>query len=105
MNTVYSFPVKSNWLETIRSRNYVRCPLLTVSNIHKYYPKMNETPKGHLNQSPADMRSTKPKRVPLMEANPDDLKKMLGVKGQDVYIDIWDTKETIYSDQTGKFLV
>ena len=74
-----------------------------MTNVNKYYPEIDETLKGHLIQSPAGIRSTKLKRVPLMEANQDKLKQMLGVKERDVYIEIWDMKETLYSDQTGKF--
>ena len=40
-----------------------------------------------------------------MEANQDNLKQMLGVKEQDVYIEIWNMKGTLYTDQTGKFPV
>ena len=99
------FPVQSTWLKAIRSGNYVGWPLLTVSNVNKYYPETDETLKGHLNQSPAGILSTKPKRVPLMEVNQDKLKHMLGVKERDVYIEIWDMKGTLYSDQTEKFPV
>ena len=105
MHAACGFPVKSTWIKAIRSGNYVGWPLLTVSNVHKHYPETDETPKGHLNQSPAGTRSTKPKRVPLMEANQDELKQMLGVKERDVYIKIWDMRGTLYTDQTGKFPV
>ena len=79
--------------------------MISVWNVHKYYPETDETPKGHLNQLPAGILSTKPKRAPLMEANQDKLKNMMGVKKRDVYIEIWDMQGTLYSDQTEKFPV
>ena len=65
---------------------------------------------GHLDAARANTRSTKTKyqSISLPTATERDLKPLLGKKGQDVYIkmvDTWDMKNTIYSDQTGKFPV
>ena len=65
---------------------------------------------GHLNAASANIRSTKTKyqSISLPTATEEDLKPLLGKKGRDVYIkmvDTWDMKNTIYSDQTGKFPV
>ena len=57
------------------------------------------------NQSSAEIRLTKPKRVPLMKVNHDKLKHMLGVKNREVYIKNRDMQGTLCSDQTGKFPV
>ena len=46
---------------------------------------------GHLNQTQANIRSTKPKRVPLPEATEAELQKLHGKKEQDVYILVIDT--------------
>ena len=39
--------------------------MLTERNVDRYYPETNKTPKGHLDQSRKNVRSTKPKRNPL----------------------------------------
>ena len=49
------------------------------------------------------MRSTKPKDLQELDASSE-----IGKKERDVYIrvvDLWDPKETIYTDQTGAFPV
>ena len=106
MHAACGYPVKSTWLTAIRKENYVGWPLLSVENMHKYYSETDETPMGHLDQSRANVRSTKPKRVPLPEATNEDLAQLIGKKEQDVYItivDTWTMKHKIYSDQTGQF--
>ena len=65
---------------------------------------------GHLDAKRAGTRSTKKKfqSVPLPTASEEELKPLLGKRNRDVYIkmiDTWEYKNTIYSDQTGKFPV
>ena len=103
MHAVCGYPVKSTWLKAIRNKHYVGWPMLTVRNVEKHFPKTVETPRGHLNMVPAGTRSTKP--APLPEPNEADLKKAFNKKEKDVYIKIVDIKDTVYSDQTGKFPV
>ena len=99
MHAVCGYPVKSTWLKAIKAGNFIGWPMLTATNVNKYYPETVETPKGHLNQSRKNVRSTKAK--PLSEyANKHQLE---GKKEKDVYIKVYDPKETIYSDQTGAF--
>ena len=99
MHAVCGYPVKSTWLKAIKAGNFIGWPMLTEKNVNKYYPETVETPKGHLNQSRKNVRSTKAK--PLEEyANKH---KLEGKKEKDVYIKVYDAKETIYSDQTGAF--
>ena len=64
----------------------------------KYYPETVETPKGHLNQTRKGARSTKEK--PFEEY---DTTELQGKKKKDVYIKVYNVRETIFSDQTGKF--
>ncbi len=59
MHTVCGYPVKLTWLKAIKVGNYTGWPLLNEQNIKKYYPKTTETPKGHLNQTRKNVRSTK----------------------------------------------
>ena len=72
--------------------------MLTAKRVKKYYPETSETPKGHLNQVRQNVRSTKPK--PMEEPKID---KLRGKKRKDIFVKVYNMKEKIYSDQTGKF--
>eukprot|EP00804_Cyclotella_cryptica_P013004 CCRYP_002334-RA/>CCRYP_002334-RA protein AED:0.29 eAED:0.29 QI:0/0/0/1/1/1/2/0/658 len=82
MHAVCGYPVKSTWLKAIQAGNFVGWPLLTVKNVHKYYPDSAETPQGHLNQTRKNVRSTKPKSAPFEEVHSNQLR---GRKVQDIY--------------------
>ena len=66
----------------------------------KYYPDNTETPKGHLNQSTKNVRSTKPKRTPLEVPNTATLR---GRKVRNVYTSVYEVRKTVFYDQTGQF--
>ena len=73
----------------------------TVENINKYFPESEKTVKGHINQQRQGVRSTKPKDFQKPNASSE-----IGKKERDVYmkfVDLWNPKETIYTDQTGAF--
>lgn len=55
--------------------------------MQKYYPETVETPKGHLNQTWKNVHST----------------QICGKKCKDIYMKIYDNRETISMDQTGQF--
>ena len=74
--------------------------MLTDKNIAKYYPKTVETPKGHMNRTRKNVRSTKSKGTAFEVHNSTQLR---GKKVQDVYVRTYDVRETIFSDQTGQF--
>jgi hypothetical protein len=101
MHAVCGYPVKSTWIKAVKAGNFVGWPLLTEKNIAKYYPETEETPKGHMNQTCKNVRSTKPKRQPLEVCH--TAASLRGRKVQDVYVKTYDVRETIFSDQTGKF--
>ena len=92
-------------MAAIRNNHYVGWPLLTVNNVHNHYPETVETPRGHLNQQAAGIHSTNPGPEPLPQADQADVKKAFNVKERDVFIRVWEPKDAIYSDQTGKFPV
>ena len=100
MHAVCGYPVKSTWIRAIKAGNYVGWPILTERNVSKYYPKTDETIKGHINQNRENVRSTKTKQVPFEIA---EYPKMKGKKVQGVYIKTYNVRETTFSDQTGKF--
>eukprot|EP00804_Cyclotella_cryptica_P020074 CCRYP_014880-RH/>CCRYP_014880-RH protein AED:0.12 eAED:0.12 QI:0/-1/0/1/-1/1/1/0/1096 len=100
MHAVCGYPVKSTWLKAIKAGNFVGWPLLTEKNVAKYYPETDETPKGHLNQTRKNVRSTKHQAAPFQQANSASLR---GKKVQDIYTSVYNVRETIFSDQTGQF--
>eukprot|EP00804_Cyclotella_cryptica_P019044 CCRYP_014460-RA/>CCRYP_014460-RA protein AED:0.28 eAED:0.28 QI:0/0/0/1/1/1/3/0/673 len=100
MHAVCGYPVKSTWLKAVQAGNFIGWPLLTVRNIQKYFPETVETPKGHLNQSRKNVRSTKQKPIPLETFQSPQL---IGRKLRNVYTHVYDTRDTIFSNQTGKF--
>ena len=100
MHAVCGYPVKSTWIKAIKAGNYNGWPLLNERNAAKYYPETSETPKGHMNQTRKNVRSTKPKPTPLEVPNNTTLQ---GKKVRDVFLKIYDVRNTVFSDQTGRF--
>eukprot|EP00804_Cyclotella_cryptica_P018466 CCRYP_004311-RB/>CCRYP_004311-RB protein AED:0.26 eAED:0.22 QI:0/-1/0/1/-1/1/1/0/535 len=100
MHAVCGYSVKSTWLKAVQAGYFIWWPLFNVRNIQKYFPKTVETPKGHLNKSRKNVRSTKQKPILLELFQSPQLK---GRKLRDVYTHVYDTRDTIFSDQTGKF--
>ena len=100
------YPTKATWLKAISAGFYATWPLLTVKAVKKYYPEAEETPKGHMRRVKSGIRSTKaqleePPEVQLAAATLADLRR----KHRDVYVQIKDISELIYTDQTGQFPV
>ena len=74
--------------------------MLSKRNVAKYYPETTETPKGHMNQTRKNVRSTKPKPKPLEEA---DTKTLRGKNTHNIYTKVYEVRNTVFSDQTGQF--
>ena len=70
--------------------------MLTVRNVNKYYPKTNETSMGHLNLSRKNVHSTRS----LEMYNTTTLQ---GKKIRGIYISVYNTREIMFTDQTGQF--
>jgi hypothetical protein len=106
MHAVCGYPVKSTWLRAIKAGNFVGWPMLTERNVSKYCPDMDETLKGHMKQTRKNVRSTKARQRPLEVVEHPDMKEK---KERDVYISVYkasnmyEVRETTFSDQTGKF--
>ena len=81
MHAVCGYPVKSTWLKAIKAGNYMGWSILNECNIQKYYPKTIKTPKGHLNQTRKNVRSTKAITLPLESS---DASQLHGKKVRDV---------------------
>ena len=100
MHTVCGYPVKSTWLKAIKAGNFIGWPLLTVDNVRKYYPETIETPIGHMAQTRKNVRSTKPPTTPFETCQG---RGLIGRKERDIYTQIYNVHNTMFSDQTGKF--
>ncbi|KAL7490093.1 hypothetical protein ACHAW6_016101 [Cyclotella cf. meneghiniana] len=98
MHAVCGYPVKTTWLKAIKAGNYIGWPLITFKNVSKYYPETIETPKGHLNQARKNVRSTKPK--PFITTSSTQLR---GKKVQDIHTQVYEVRDTVFTDQTGQF--
>ena len=72
-----------------------------MKKVNKYYPDTEETPKGHTQQGHQGVISTK-ERVTMAS---DEDKKIPCRKQHNIYVTLYQVKYTIYTDQTGKFLI
>jgi hypothetical protein len=100
MLAVCGYPVKSTWLKAIKAGNYIGWPMLTKRNVNKYYPETSKTPKGHMNQTRKNVRSTKAKQTPLETC---DTLQLHSKKVRDIYTTMYGVRETMFLDQTGQF--
>ena len=86
MHAVCGYPLKFTWIKAIKSGNFIVWPMLNEGNVVKYYPETTKTPKGNLNQSRKNVRSTKPKRTPLEVPN---IATLQGRKVLDLYTSVY----------------
>eukprot|EP00956_Cyclotella_meneghiniana_P021291 scaffold38589_cov41-Cyclotella_meneghiniana.AAC.1 len=100
MHAVCGYPVKSTWIKAIKASNFMGWLLLTEKNVAKYYPETTETPKGHMNQTRKNVRSTKTNAQAFEVHNSNQIRVK---KVQDIYLKTYGVRETIFSDQTGQF--
>ena len=105
LHAAAGYPTKATWLKAIRRGNYSTWPLITVTNVHKYFPESEETQFGHQHGQRQGVRRTgikpsKTKRAPVTES-PESTPEPMEEKN-DVYTRTYDTKDFVYSDQTGK---
>ena len=94
------YPFKSTRVKAIKAVNFTGWPILNKRNVSKYYPETTKTPKGHLNQNRKNVSSTKPKPKTFVKI---DASTLRGKKLRNVYITVYNVRNTVFSDQTGKF--
>ncbi len=63
-------------------------------NVHKYFPKSEETQQGHMKNQRQGIRSMN---------NPQSQPSMSHTHGPNYFLKTYDTQNTLYTDQTGKF--
>ena len=111
------FPTKATWLKAICNGNYLTWPLVNVKNVNIFFPESEETQKGHMRMQRQGVQSTKAtshKAAPLSAAqtgdsptnktaNSEEPEAVPIPKRKDIFIALYKTCDTIYTDQTGKF--
>ena len=100
------YPTKSTWLKAIESGFFATWPLLTTKAVRRHFPESKETSKGHMRRVKSGVRSTKEQaqehpEIQEAEATLAELR----CKHHDVYLQIRETSELAYTDQTGRFPV
>jgi hypothetical protein len=108
LHAALGFPAKETMLAAVRAGFLTSWPGLNVTAINKHFPESVETQKGHMKHQRQGIRSTK---VPIVQPNVTEEEriaieqalKTIKQKQRDIYVDIWEEKELVYSDQTGKF--
>ena len=101
------YPVNTTWLNMLKAGNYTGWPFLTIQNFQNYYLETTETPKGHINQTRKNVCSTK-KTTPTINSLVFHRTRIVQQhffpgKKRDVYTKVYDVRDTIFSNQTGKF--
>ncbi len=92
------FPTKETCLKAIEAGNYLTWPGVTAKTVNRHFPKLDEMTKGHMKKQSQNVRSTKIQEIANTDQNKPPPRKM-----HDVYIKIFNAKEAIYTDQTGRF--
>ena len=104
LHTCAGFPTKSTWLKAISGGNYATWPHLTAAAVRKHFPESNETSQGHLRAIKQGIRSTKTKKAFIIVSQTDGTMVTRPMtKHNDIYIEVDEARETIYTDQTGAF--
>ena len=101
LHAALGFPTKATMLTAVRKNWLVGWPGLTVASVNAHFPESDETLKGHMKQTRQGVRSTQEEEEEKQEDEdvPAEPKK----RHNDVAIKVWDVKEKIFTDQTGKF--
>ena len=98
------FLTNITWIKSIRKGNYITWPLINVKNVNKLFPESEETQKGHMRNQRQGVRSTK-KPNPTTDINIADIIELPPIeKMKYIYIATYNPRETMFSNQTGKFL-
>ena len=100
MHAVCGYPVKSTWIKAIKAGNIIGWTMLNKRNVAKYYPETKDILKGNMNRTRKNVRSTKQKATPLEKS---DTATLRGKKVRDIYTNVYEVRNTVFSDQTGQF--
>eukprot|EP00804_Cyclotella_cryptica_P024855 CCRYP_020554-RA/>CCRYP_020554-RA protein AED:0.50 eAED:0.48 QI:0/0/0/1/0/0/2/0/299 len=96
LHAAAGYPKKNTWLTAIHHAKYSTWPLINTKNVNKHFPQSEETQQGHMKNQRQGIRSTK------QQVQPNVLPPTLPQQN-DIYIKTYDTSNTLYTNQTGKF--
>ena len=99
MHVSLGYPAAVTWIKACRAKNIVGFSFADTRYISRYYSENDDTPTGHMMQQRKNIRSTKPKPVPLTSVHTTDFH---GRKERDVYTKIVEVKGLTHTDQTGR---
>ena len=90
------FPTEETWINAIKAGNYNTWPTITPQVIRRHFPESNETQQGHMKRQHQGVQSTRvhEETEPNEPAIP---------KAKDISIKIYNVRETMHTDQTGRF--
>jgi hypothetical protein len=106
------FPVKETFLNAVRAGNYATWPGLTIAALHKYFPNLDKTQKGHMKGQRQGIRSTKQKaldhlveseKIVKIKVEPGTEEVLPAKCHNNIFVRINDLAESIHSNQTGAF--
>ncbi len=92
------FLTKETWLKAIKAGNYLTWPGVTAKTVNRHFPELVEMTKGHMKKQCQNVRSLKIREKTNTDQNKPPPRKM-----HDVYVKIFNAKDAIYTDQTGRF--
>ena len=101
LHAALGFPTKATMIKAIRNGWLIGWPGLTIENVNTFFPESDATHKGHMKAQRQGVRSTKEKEKST--DSEENKSPAAGKREKDVFIKIWDTKEKMFTDQTGKF--
>lgn len=100
LHAAAGFPVKDTWVAAINAGNFSSWPGLTAKAVIRYFPESDETAKGHMKRQRQNVRSTKVElqAAPIPTTQAEHLPKQ-----KELYLFVFNAKDTMYTDQTGQF--
>ena len=119
LHAAAGFPTKATWLKAKRKGNYLSWPIINVKNVNKNFPEYEETQKGHMHNQRQGVQSTKSRQAgqsskykrgdqetdeSAAQIPSGDTHEVIEKK-QDIFIALYDPKDTMYTNQRGEFLV
>jgi hypothetical protein len=106
------FPVKETFLNAVQAGNYATWPGLNIAALHKYFPDLDKTQKGHMKGQQQGIRSTKQKaldhlveseKLVKLKVEPGTEEVSPAKRHNDIFVRVKDLAESIHSDQTSVF--
>jgi hypothetical protein len=99
------FPPKETFLAAVQAGNYTTWPGMTTTLIHKHFPDMDKTQKGHMKGQWKGVRSTKVSAPVTIKVEPGTANPPPPTitKHYDIFVVVYKLLDTVHTDQTGPF--